>query len=238
MKVMSILFALALYLPFVESVAAQPATQCPKVSTSGPSIELPAGSSITYSVNVSGGDPKAFPTYNWTVSAGAISSGQATPVITIEDTKSLGGMTVTATVEVGGFPRECLTSDSWTVSIKKKQVPSIEIDEYSILDWKIEQARLDKIGQRLKQDPTALVYVIFYDAHGGKAGDAEKASLKAFNYLEKTPTLSGRIFTGLGGLRDAVMLEYFFAVAGADPPMATPTLPPAASKTPKTPGKP
>src|SRR6185436_4237485 len=71
---------------------------CPTVSVSCPS-DVDQGSPITFTASV-GGDANV--TYNWSVSAGTISSGQGTSSISV-DTAGLGGQTVTATVELGGL---------------------------------------------------------------------------------------------------------------------------------------
>ena len=49
------------------------------------------------SANVSGGDRNITPTYNWSISAGIISSGQGTPVIII-DTAGTVGQSITMEV--------------------------------------------------------------------------------------------------------------------------------------------
>jgi hypothetical protein len=68
---------------------------CPQITVSCPTDLVKAGDSVTFSANVSGGDPKVTPTYNWSVSAGTITSGQGTPSITV-DTAGLGGESITA----------------------------------------------------------------------------------------------------------------------------------------------
>lgn len=46
-------------------------------------------------------------TYNWTVSAGSISSGQGTNAITVDVTGLTKGQNVTATAEVDGLDASC-----------------------------------------------------------------------------------------------------------------------------------
>src|SRR5205085_11676274 len=89
---------------------------CPTISISCPTDQVAAGTPATVSVNLSGGDPNASVTYNWTVSAGTISSGQGTPSITI-DTTGQGGQNITATVEIGGLAPECDHSRSSSFSV-------------------------------------------------------------------------------------------------------------------------
>ena len=54
--------------------SAQEAASCPTVTVSCPdSVEV--GKELTFTAGVRGGDANVEPTYNWTVSAGTISSG-------------------------------------------------------------------------------------------------------------------------------------------------------------------
>src|SRR6185436_12912020 len=72
-----------------------PPPPCASVTVSCPS-DVDQGSPITYTAAAGDGSV----TYNWSVSAGTITSGQGTSSIQV-DTAGLGGQTVTATVEVG-----------------------------------------------------------------------------------------------------------------------------------------
>jgi hypothetical protein len=58
--------------------------------------------------------PTGSPTYNWSVSSGAITSGQGTPKITVEAPKG----PVTTTIEVGGMPPSCPAVSSATVDAR------------------------------------------------------------------------------------------------------------------------
>ncbi|RYD54530.1 MAG: hypothetical protein EOP60_07365 [Sphingomonadales bacterium] len=69
------------------------------------------GGRIAFTGMVHGGDTNVRPTYNWAVSAGTVASGQGTPEIQIE---AEPGLSVTATLDVGGFDLSCATSASET----------------------------------------------------------------------------------------------------------------------------
>ena len=62
-----------------------------------------AGESMEFTVKVSG-DPGDSVTYNWTVSAGVIESGQGTKSIKVRTDENMEGQSVTATVEIGNLP--------------------------------------------------------------------------------------------------------------------------------------
>jgi hypothetical protein len=99
---------------------------CPSVSVNCPG-EINEGSPAVFSANVSGGDRTAHATllggapqltYNWSISAGTIKSGQGTPEITI-DTTGLGGQTITATLNIGGLPPSCNSTASCSTVVNK-----------------------------------------------------------------------------------------------------------------------
>lgn len=78
---------------------------CGAVSANGPD-SADDGAPVTFHAVYDQGTPTLSPTYNWTVSAGTITSGQGTSVITV-DTGGQGGQTITATVECGGVDPRC-----------------------------------------------------------------------------------------------------------------------------------
>lgn len=92
---------------------------CPYITPSGDGT-VSVGSPMTFSVSVSSGDPNVTPTYNWYISAGKISSGQGTSTITVDTTGIKAGTTVTATIDVGGYPRGCVGSAAYSTSITAK----------------------------------------------------------------------------------------------------------------------
>lgn len=116
----SLAVAVALFVGFAVHLSAQQAApKCPELQIVGPT-DVIAGEPGKVSIILDGGDPTVEATYNWTVSAGMIESGQGTTTITI-DTKDAGAENITATVDVGGFDRACSTSESWTFSLLPKQ---------------------------------------------------------------------------------------------------------------------
>jgi hypothetical protein len=83
---------------------------CPSLSVSVPS-EVKSGEPVTFTAT---GSDEA--TYNWSVSAGTITSGQGTSTIVV-DTSGLAGQSVTATVSLGGLDPSCSATASATVTI-------------------------------------------------------------------------------------------------------------------------
>jgi hypothetical protein len=85
---------------------------CPTISVSCPSFE--AKGSATFVATVAGGDPETKLTYDWSLTAGRIISGQATSKITV-DVSRLSQESITATVSVGGINPSCAKVASCTI---------------------------------------------------------------------------------------------------------------------------
>src|SRR5213075_822523 len=91
--------------------------------------EADPDSSATVTARFGQGTPQVSETYNWTVSAGTITSGQGTTSITVS-TDTLAGQSVTATLEVGGVDPSCGRTTSCTTSVKAPAPKARKFDEY------------------------------------------------------------------------------------------------------------
>ena len=206
-----------------------PPPPCPTVSVSCPDT-VTVGTPMTFTASVTGGDPNVTPTYNWTVSAGTISSGQGTSTITV-DTTGTGGQSITATVTVGGYPPPCSVSSSCTTSIPLVKTPR-KVDEYGNIRFNDEKARLDNFAIELQNDPTAQGYLICYGGRRGRAGEAQRRCDRAKDYLVTTRQIdASRIVTVDGGYKEELSVELWIVPSGATPPTATPTVQPSDVKT-------
>ena len=211
--------------PSAHAPAAASAWQCPAVTVSCPDTAADnIEDALTFTANVSGGNPNVTPTFNWTVSAGTISGGQGTSSIRV-DTTGIGGQTVTATVDVGGFPRECPTSNSCTTSIARPSAPAVKFGEYVTRDLSANKAQLDKFVLALQRDPAAQGYLIAYGGRTSQPADAQTAADNATDYTINTRKMDGaRTLSGVGGYREQPTVELWIAPPGATPPLATPTV--------------
>jgi hypothetical protein len=199
---------------------------CPVTKVTCPETVY-ANDKLRFTAQVQGGDAKVTPTYNWTVSAGSIEFGQGTPSIYVSTRSLSDGETVTATVEVGGYDRECgygQIASSCTTSVMKKP-EARKLDEYGKLTSKEENDHLDKFTIELQLNPTALGYIIAYGGRASRAGDAQNAADKAKDYLVNKRGLdSGRIVRVNGGYREQPAIELWIVPARAQLPKPTPTI--------------
>ncbi|MEO5860423.1 MAG: hypothetical protein ABIR33_15920 [Pyrinomonadaceae bacterium] len=135
--------------------------ECPTLTMSGPSGITNPGDPMTFTLNVSGGTQQSV-TYNWSVSAGTITSGQGTPSITV-DTTGLAGQSVTATAEIGGTDPTCgcPTTASETGGVAPNP-DSVLVDEFGAMPNDDVRGRLDLFFAELSNNPNNQGYIINY----------------------------------------------------------------------------
>ena len=186
---------------------------CPTISVSCPS-DVDQGSPITYTASAGG----ASVTYNWSVSAGTITSGQGTSSITV-DTAGLGGQTVTATVDVGGLDPSCSRTASCSTSVRAPNPLARKFDEYGNIKFNDEKARLDNYAIQLQNEPGSTGVIL---AYGTCAGEAQARADRAKDYLVNTRGIdAGRLTTVDGGCKSDLGVELWVVPSGATAPAAS-----------------
>ena len=192
-----------------------PPPVCPTVNVTCPE----AGSEnapVTFTANVSGGTPGITPSYNWTISAGHIISGQGTPSITV-DTKGLAGQTVRATLDIAGFGTPCPASCA--VAIPNVNRPR-KFDEYYDIARNDEKARLDNYAIQLQAEPGSEGYVIVYPARKANPTQAQARAQRISDYLVNTRGLdSHRVVITMGPAREDWLFELWIVPEGTPPPV-------------------
>lgn len=196
---------------------------CAQTEIAGPSDAL-SGENLKFSVSQPSQKLGNVLTYNWTVSAGTIVSGQGTPTITV-DTTGIGGITLEVTVIIGGLPKACTKVTSCNVFGGIRCIRPL--DEYGNIKFYDEQARLDNYAVELQNDPTTQGYIMAYGGRVGRAGEAQARAERAKNYLvNKRGIEASRIVTVDGGYREALTVALWLVPSGATPPQASPTVDP------------
>jgi hypothetical protein len=192
-----------------------PPPPCPTVSVSCPDSAQP-DQPITFTANVSGGPGTQ--TYNWSVSAGTISSGQGTSSISV--TGAPAGGSVTATVELGGIDPNCTRTASCTTNIAKPVLPT-KFDTYGNIRFNDEKARLDNFAIQLQNDPTSQGYIIGY---GSCDAEGQTRANRAKDYLVNTRGIdASRIVVVDGGCMPELRVDLWIVPSGATPPAADTT---------------
>jgi hypothetical protein len=131
---------------------------CPPLSVSGPSGITNPGETMTFTASSSGDV-----TYNWTVSAGTIESGQGTPSITVRTNRDMAGTNVTATVNIGGTPAGCnCTVEAMETAPVAARPEANLIDQFGPATDDDVKARVDNFYTQLNNNPSAQGYIINY----------------------------------------------------------------------------
>jgi hypothetical protein len=186
---------------------------CPTLSVSCPA-DVEQGAPIRFKATASS---TANLSYNWSLSAGAVSGGQGTPSLTV-NTDGLGGQAVTATVEFHGPDISCSGTVSCTTGIRPPGPQALKFDEYGNIHFDDEKARLDNYAIQLQNYPDAEGYVI---AYGVCEGEAQQRADRAKDYLVNTRVIdAGRVVTVDGGCRDDLLVDLWVVPAGATAPVA------------------
>jgi hypothetical protein len=144
------------------------------------------------------------------VSAGAIASGQGTEKIEI-DTAETQGQTVTATVEIGGGPRECLMVNSHTVEVLSNPAALKVYEGRYVSHAELEKQIDELILARIVTQGNG--YLIFYpgrrtqapDCRGNRSDKKEQSRCRAVCHHRRRDARDHgfRILGGIPGRRPA-----------------------------------
>ncbi len=188
---------------------------CPTITVTGPNAAIPYPvKPIIFTASSSEEAEKFNLQYNWTISGGEIIEGQGTSAIKALQ-KNIGG-SLTLTVEVNGLPQECKKTASETVFIDPP--PQIHLfDEFSIVPSRIDKARLDNFLTSLRNDPSAVGYIIESFAKGTSRKIIQQKSQKVSGYLKIAGIEKDRIIL-LNCFSNKNLTQFYSVPAGAIPP--------------------
>lgn len=193
----------------------RPQPVCPNVSVSCPDSAV-ENSTVTFTSTFSGGSGNITPSYSWTVSAGRIIRGQGTPSIVV-DTTGLGGQTVRADLDLGGYGMPCPASCATSIPIVRKPH---KFDEYYDIARNDEKARLDNYVIQLQSEPGTQGYIIVYPSRRARANEAEARAKRISDYLVNTRGIDLNRFTiTIGSARESWLFELWVVPQGAPPPV-------------------
>jgi len=155
-------------------------------------------------------------TYNWSVSAGTIESGQGTPSIVVRTTSAMAGSNVTATVNVGGTDPtcNCQKEASDTAGVQARPEASL-VDEFGKASNDDIKARVDNFYIQLNNNPTSQGYIINY----GTAAEI-KARRAAINKAIAFRKYDASRVTFIDGPNNGtgVNTKFYLVPSGATPP--------------------
>ena len=191
-----------------------PPAVCPNVAISCPDSATESAP-VTFTATISGGPANITPTYNWTISAGHIISGQGTPTITV-DTAGMAGQTIRADLDIGGYGMRCPASCMVSIPIANKPR---KFDEYYDIARNDEKARLDNYAIQLQSEPGSQGYIIVYPSRRARQSEAQARATRISDYLVNSRGIDANRFTiTMGAAREDWLVELWIVPAGATPP--------------------
>ena len=190
---------------------------CPTISVSGPAGITAPGETMTFTANLSGGSQDQPVTYNWTVSAGTIESGQGTPSITVRvPTGADRPDNITANLEVGGLRADCNCPNTASETAGVSTPPQArEVDTFGKLSNDDVKARVQNFYATLANEPTSQGYIIIYGTPA-QISATRRQITNAITFLKLDPS---RVTIVEGGDKGTGVETHFWVVPpGANPP--------------------
>jgi len=224
------------YRPRTIEIPAIAASPCPyPVNVTAPA-QVADGDIVTFTADVAYQGPSGL-NYTWTVSppTARILSGVGTPTITVDST-GLGNKRVTAVLVVddGSGDRACRqTAQAATgVSGLPSITPPKRFDEFPSIAHDDDKARFDNLAIELQNNPGATGYIIAYAGRSSRAGEADRMTKRAADYLSTNRGITrDRLVVINGGYRESNSFELWLVPQGAEPPRPTPTVNPDERRT-------
>ncbi len=187
---------------------------CPTLAVECPDTVMRPGEPIIFTAKVSEVISSASLTFHWTVSAGSITSGAGTTTINVDTTGLPGNSLVTATVEVSGLHESCANKASCTSPILHPHEIE-DLDEYSDIKFKDEQARLDNFAFDVQSNKEMNGYIVCYGGRKGYRGEAMRRCERAKKYLVSRREINpNRLILIDGGYREYLTVFLWMFPAG------------------------
>ncbi len=186
----------------------------PTLSVNCP-VSVTEGTPIFFSANLSEGNLRAKPVYEWTVFPGSISSGQGASIIKVE-TAGLGNQIIRARIKVSGGDKFRTLSCTTQINALPYAYKLYEYSSSSSFEEK--RTRLSKFYLRLRAGLDERAYIVVHSKRGGATGEAKAEGKLAEKYLvDDSGIEASRVVVIEGGTRKEGIVELWVVQAGALP---------------------
>ena len=184
---------------------------CPEISITGPAGIPNPNDPILFTVHLSEEAEKYSLKYKWTVTGGEIIEGQGT--LSIKVLLKNSGENLTATAKILGLAANCLNTFSESVFIDPAP-EAIKIDEFTKLNSQNDKARFDKIFVKVKENPTAQLYVVLRNLKNTSQETVTRREQDIFDSLIALGIERGRI-TLVIDFAERESMQFWIVPAGA-----------------------
>lgn len=139
-----------LFVVFASSFSFGQATtsNCPTIEVIGPAGVTRPDEEMTFVASFSSSGPNF--TFQWAVEEGTITEGQGTPIIKVKGVTD--GVTVKATVSIGGLSSNCANS-AWERGPVDQRLPQCSLDSWGNLSPNEVRAKMDIFFAELSNNP-------------------------------------------------------------------------------------
>jgi hypothetical protein len=220
---------------------AKQAVQCPVINVEAPIYVWYTRLPLRFIASIRTDNIQIKPIYKWSVSSGKIISGQGTSTINVEQ-PSTNYQSISATVEVEGFPNECKTEVS-TSSPPKLEIFPLKFYEFGNVNCEEYLATKDAFLSTLFRTPNTKAYVMVYEGKlpteyeydkNGKSvptkyllpsrGEAKSRIRTMKRHLAFRRYPADKIVFVEAGFREDYTVEFWLVPDDSEPLKPTPTL--------------
>ncbi len=177
------------------------------------------GSTVRFQAGLSGGDAKVTPILSWSISAGALISGQGTTQIEVDSTGAAEAKSITATLLVGGYAAECPYMAEATIKVVG---PARKVYDYG----EVTDEQLTDLVDRLLAATAAdeQAYIIVYAGRNSIRGAAAANVRKIKAHVQQKGLAGNRLIAIDGGFKEQASGELWIVPMGAEAPRPAPTI--------------
>jgi hypothetical protein len=213
-QILSVFFLLTL----ASVVRAQTPPTCGIVGIEGTS-KVEQGIPLYFKVKTTGMLHTTKPEYKWTVSRGIILNGQGTYQLSV-DTSGIGGIEVTATVELVGATPGCNGSASTTALVEPAVFTcGLAFDQFGDLKFRDEKARLDNFAIQLVNESRSSGYILMSAGQKTFQNEAKERLARAKSYIVNLLDINpDRVITVDCGFTRDLTIKLYIAPPGLIPP--------------------
>jgi len=152
--------------------------------------------------------------FKWTVSQAVIISGQGTPKILVGVAKSVAKTVqdVSVDLEVTGVPPECAHRVAGNLTIDSNCLAPIRFNEYGKVSVEEESAQLERLVDRLKNEPKYVAYIVIYAGRKSCLSEADWRANRIRRYLVDQKAIpKNRVEIIDGGFQDELTTELYLS---------------------------
>ncbi len=171
------MFSLLLFLALASTVRAQ---TCGILGVDGPD-QVDPGTPIVFKAKVTSMPHNPEPEFKWWISIGTIGKGQGTGELTIDST-GLGGLVLTATVQLFGALPGCTSVASKTTTITPPKPELCRFDSYGDIGLENEISHLDIFAVALSNEPRLKGIILMWAGQEtfGKEAEVRLKRIRSF----------------------------------------------------------